>query len=187
MSLNLDPSIYSYEPAPNVCPAVFGADTTPDQIFLQLTDIKKGAWWIPANGEPPNGIHILTPTNPCQFGLTTAAFLFELSWDGSDTILSIYTWGMAAVFWRTTAYPPVTWFQNTPQTPVGNFFYDGFAALTIEIPCDQPNTPALWESLGETPDAETWDNPLAASSGSVIHTFSRRKDHTNIKIKWLPE
>ena len=187
MSLRMDLAYYIYQNPPNVCPTVFGVGTTPAQIYAVLSGIKKGNMWAAHMGEPPNGIHMLTPSAPCAFARITADHRFELTWDGSDTTIGIMTWAFVDIFWKTTAYPPTVWFENTPQTPVGTFFYGGQVTLSIMVPCDQPNPVNLWESLGETQDNETWVNPLPLTTEGILHTYSKRKDHTNIKIKWLPE
>jgi len=182
MSIDLDPALYDYEDPPNVCPAIFGADLTPDTLFLIFNGIKKGAIWVAADGLPPNGIWAIIPTEPCLYNDTVDGHVVEYDTKFFGSSVHISTPRPTGAFLGQMAFPGKTWFANVWDVPAGNEFYGGFCSVTSAITSDQKNLQDIWNSLGEIREAGTYVTPRPKSATETVHTISKRIDHTNIKI-----
>ncbi len=182
MSIDLDPTLYDYEPPPNTCNGCFGAAQTPDLILINFNGILRGDDWVPADGEPPNGIWPIPPDGPCHFGAIVNGHDVNYDLVAPVSGLTIDTPLPRNAFIDVIVALYQTWFENAKNVAAGNHFYGGYASITSVVSSDQANLQDIWNSLGEIRQAATYVTPRSKAASETVHTISRRSDHTNIKI-----
>lgn len=182
MSIDLNPNLYAYQAPPDVCPLFFGANTTPDKLFVNFTGILRGDDWAPPDGDPPNGTWEIVPDAPCHYQavIDGHTVLYSIKNVGSGVAIATPLPRTAFIGDNPAWYH--TWFANTKVGAPGNHFYGGFASVTTAISNEQSNLIDIWESLGECVNRQTFATPRAKSGTETVLTYSRGMDRSNVKI-----
>lgn len=68
----------------------FYSYASPKFIQVTVTGMKRGSLWVPANGEPPNGLWELQQDDPCEWLSHYSPWTFNLWYDLDSTVLAIH-------------------------------------------------------------------------------------------------
>lgn len=181
MSFNANPDLYEYGTPPNVCPACFDAGKSPDSLFACFSGIEIGALWAPPLPAAPNGIYELLPINPCLWELNVGIWRIRLDLRFGVSVLEIWDSGFVWGFMKNTGVPCSPYFINNIVDPAREY-YNGFGLAVPPLPGDDFSSDELLDLLGIDPRSDVWVNPRPMSAGAAVHSLSRGRDSTNIKV-----
>lgn len=99
----------------------FGSGAPPDILQVEVTGIQKGTAWIPADGEPPEGVFSVEPVIACQwFSLDFPKFF--IFYTSGQSWLQIEQFFPVLAFFAQPAIDCVQDFVNELTNPAGKFF-----------------------------------------------------------------
>lgn len=107
----------------------FGVGDTPESVVVVIQDIEKGSTWMPADGEPPDGIFILTQIGgtPCGYALFDADFSMFFNFGPVAAGFSIFDDTFTIFIFSGPGPICNTFFENTLTDP----FVGGTATIFI--------------------------------------------------------
>lgn len=186
MSINTDPSLYSYSTPPNVCDLCYDANKSPETIFLISSGIQTGALWLPTDPPPPNGIFELTTSAPCNWSATIGVYdlFYGLVVDTFE--VSIDVPGPIPVFFDAIPIMCSVSFANFLAAPAGNHYYGGFILLLPVLEGGADSLVEIMSLLSKDPLWATWANPQQINKDQTVHKFYNSFDKTNVKVLYEP-
>ena len=109
----------------------FGDVFTPKYVTVAVTGIEKGTRWIPADGNPPNGVYDLAQdlSLPCKFANYDNGYVIELFYWPAYSAFQIITPNSSIAFIKVSAICKVS-FHSRLYLP-GESFVDGIAKITL--------------------------------------------------------
>lgn len=182
MSFEIDPALYDYEAAPNVCPGCFGAGKTNASVFACVTGIEFGLAVPGVAPDPPNGVFEMGPIGPCVFFSAAGGYRFDWIFGVDPSSFSISVPFPFVYFISSKAGTCKFTFTNSLIDPALNQYVNGQVVVVPPLTCNIENMQDLWSSLGEDPKVQTFSTPRPKSASETTFTVSRRRDATNIHI-----
>jgi len=123
------------DPIGDGCLACWPPDGTPKYVYASFDGIQPGDWWNPAFPLPPRGQFKLTqmPGFPCVFQYIGAVWDIKYGavanfppFTQSFLNINCIPLGGAQTFGCVMDYTCEFVFENNLQTPIGNFYWDGW-------------------------------------------------------------
>ena len=96
----------------------FGDGDTPETVTVSVSGVNKAPGWIAADGEPFNGVAVLSQDLPdaCIYHLIQGNYIFDLFWDGGNTEFEVQQVVGAPCFVGLDSSPCILALDNIPST-----------------------------------------------------------------------
>jgi len=182
MSLDTDPTLYSYNSSLPDCLACFASGKTPNSLFCQLTGIKNGALWTPGDDPPPNGLYELNYSAGCIWDLNLSgvpSLLYRIS--PGLTIFNVTSSSRLAFNFSASPMCNYT-LSNQLTSPTGNYYYGGWAQLINPLDDDPASLQYLMSLINLVPSSNLYCNPIYFAADETILKFYEKQGKTNIAI-----
>jgi len=166
------------------CPACFPLGQAPRVMWATFTGIKFGDDWQAGDGQCPNNTFKLIGGGGCGWVWTNG--LDTVSYDtasGSAEIHFVRSF-IATIFSNFGGQECIYFFANFIQSPVGAKFWGGLCSLSFVSPSIGPGIQRVMSGLNIPPGPKTFAEVIPVSSTVNTYRIARKKDGTNVNIKF---
>jgi hypothetical protein len=110
----------------------FGDTPTPRVIFLRLTFLSPGEFWVPAHEQLLLTPHLLEQQAfPCNFTIDDGIFFWTVFWTVASTQIDVFRIAdNKSAFRKGTVIECATGLPSQHLTPAGVVAFNGFASIT---------------------------------------------------------
>ncbi len=182
MSFIVNPEEYDYGTAPNICPACFDINKSPDSVFLCVNGILPGDNFFGIDPGAPFGIFEIHTDAPCQWHEVVGAFDFFYGIIGINTVCSIGVVAGPNVFSDTILGHCKYAFTNVFNFPAGRTYYKGQVRVVVPLEGGVLSVQEIALLLANETNWAKWCNPIYKSDTETVYKFYKRTGKTNIKI-----
>lgn len=184
MSYPYAPNIWTYNTAPNGCPAYFDPGKTPLKVVISFTGIERAPAWLPGDLEPPNREFLASNSGDgCTWTFADSGYFG--TWTPNPFTTQLECWTAAdAVF---TAAPPAafgySYLNNITGLPA-DAYKGGTVAILNMLTDTDPTIQTLADYLNFAKQANTYASATGIAQQQYVVRLDRRHDATSLRIKY---